>query len=239
MQTVSNTIGDVLSAVSDVPIQAVKVVSAPFRASTYTNIVDTACVSPRKLKTSFQLSPEATAGAWLGTKHSDGTGPFALTYSVFCYGGEGITEIRVDCKNPSLTARPAVMPDAVRVFAGKSRKLMGAAASIIPRLGEEVQGWVVELSLEELTMLDAVFCASAEAPYSPAIGAEYRRQDIAVLCNGVVTPVVTYVANDLTWKGPPTESYLTACRRNVGEFWLCEPEVVIDIRDGSGQRLSS
>ena len=179
--------------------------------------------------------PEFIAGAWLGTHLSqDSEGPHA----VFCFGSNGIEQMRTRCQNPDLEARKAVLPHAARCFASWDEKWQGAVASVIPCSGAEVRGSVVELSAEELKLLDTFENTDSKQPYAPSPSADYRRQDVVVVCDGHPMPAVMYVILDLKWKGPPSRTYLAACQRNIEQFWSAH-QAVLQVRDGAGQLKST
>jgi len=165
------------------------------------------------------------AGAWCDTKltadMAEGT-----RFPVFCYGSNGIEQMRDRCRNDGLSARRARLPDASRVFGGWSQRWDGAVASVHPLVGHEVLGSVVDLDLSEIILLDHFEAPNPELPYSAdAPGAVYHRQDVVVLVEGegggaeVAVVALMYVKVDCTWQGPPSQRYYDACVRNVVQFW--------------------
>jgi uncharacterized membrane protein YgcG len=165
------------------------------------------------------------AGAWCDTKltadMAEGT-----RLPVFCYGSNGIEQMRDRCRNDALTARRARLPDASRVFGGWSERWGGAVASVKPLADHEVQGSVVDLDLSEIILLDHFEAPNPDRPYSAdAPGAVYHRQDVVVLVEGesgaaeVAVAAMMYIKVDCTWRGPPSQRYLDSCARNVAQFW--------------------
>lgn len=122
------------------------------------------------------------SGAWPSTRRTaTGTGPHA----VFSFGSNGIAQLRERCKNPNLIGTPALLEDAVRVFAGASPRWQGGGvASIVPCAGMQVLGNVAWLSSEEILRLDLFERGDpselglSEDPYAP--DGTYRRQDVVV-----------------------------------------------------------
>eukprot|EP00316_Scyphosphaera_apsteinii_P012242 CAMPEP_0119318312 /NCGR_PEP_ID=MMETSP1333-20130426/46027_1 /TAXON_ID=418940 /ORGANISM="Scyphosphaera apsteinii, Strain RCC1455" /LENGTH=407 /DNA_ID=CAMNT_0007324457 /DNA_START=22 /DNA_END=1245 /DNA_ORIENTATION=- len=172
-------------------------------------------------------------GTWRDTMMTCGT---AGPHTVFCYGSNGIEQMRERCRNPKLTARKARLPGSIRVFGGWSSRWGGAVASVLPKHGHSVRGSIVDLSAEELALLDSFEAVkSSKEPYARE-GAVYHRQDVIVLAESdgdqqTPIPAVMYVKTDLEWKGPPSAKYLAACVRNVAQFW--QPAKV-EVRDGHG-----
>lgn len=79
-----------------------------------------------------------------------------------------------------------------------------------------------------------------DEPYE-ATGADeddgYRRQDVVLLSGEHADEpleAVCYVMVHMPWRGPPSERYLEACRRNVGQFW---PTAAVEVRDGRGELI--
>ena len=62
---------------------------------------------------------------------------------VFCFGSNGIEQLRERCKNPKLEAQKACLPGYSRIFAGTNARWNGAVASITEVEGYEVRGSVV------------------------------------------------------------------------------------------------
>ena len=177
------------------------------------------------------------AGAWCDSKltadMAEGT-----RFPVFCYGSNGIEQMRDRCRNDRLMARRARLPDASRVFGGWSERWDGAVASVQPLAGHEVQGSVVDLDLSEIILLDHFEAPNPDRPYSAdAPGAVYHRQDVVVLVEGegggaeVAVAALMYIKVDCTWRGPPSQRYLDSCVRNVAQFW---DGGEIEVRDEHG-----
>ena len=162
------------------------------------------------------------------------------TVPVFCYGSNGIEQLRERCENASLAARPAVLEGYERIFAGFSSRWEGGVASVVPaQPAARVLGSVVELTQTELEKLDVFEDVDSERPESRE--GMYRRVPVVVRTwarmTGVVLPstggaekqdvfpagreeqAVVYVKNDLEWVQKPSERYLRACASNIGQFW--------------------
>ena len=194
-------------------------------------------MSKRPLSAAALLS-SGLAGAmqpgWRDTRMTQGTpGP----HPVFCYGSNGIEQMRERCRNPRLTAYAARLPGSVLVFGSWSERWEGAVASVQPLPNHEVLGSVVDLSAEELHLLDGFECVkSAEEPYA-VDGGMYHRQDVVVLARRggeaveAALAAVMYVMINPEWKGPPSERYVAACMRNIGQFWQAQ----LSVRDALGQ----
>ena len=102
----------------------------------------------------------------------------AKRIAVFCYGSNGIEQVRSRCKNVSIQSEAARLPGWRRVFAGKSKKWDGGGVASILRVDtpssscadeDTIFGSVVWLTPTELEMLDA-----HEGCYEP------RVQDVSV-----------------------------------------------------------
>ena len=95
----------------------------------------------------------------------------------------------------------------------------------------------------------------ADDPYAP--DGTYRRQDLVVRClptsdeAGADAPTsasnagswpqlqaVAYVRVNLDWQGPPTPTYMAACRANVDAFWPDQAQLPFEVRDGSGRLMA-
>ena len=189
------------------------------------------------------------AGAWCETKLTADMAK-GTRFPVFCYGSNGIEQMRDRCRNDALTARRARLPDASRVFGGWSERWDGAVASVQPLADHEVRGSVVDLDLSEIILLDHFEAPNPDRPYSAAApGAVYHRQDVVVLVEGeggaaeVAVAALMYVKVDCTWRGPPSQRYLDSCVRNVAQFWDGGEIAVRDehgnLRQGPGGEGSS
>lgn len=156
---------------------------------------------------------------------------------VFSYGSNGAEQLRTRVKNPTLTPVKALLMDAERVFGGWSGKWGGAVATLVPRTDKAVQGSVVELTEEELAMLDVFEDTEPGNPYG--LSGMYRRQDATVMIGeDLQTPheVVVYIKNDVDWEGPPSEKYLEAIYKNVGAYW---EDAVIEVLDWRGTKMGT
>ena len=74
---------------------------------------------------------------------------------VFGYGSNGVAQLRARCANPTLTLRPARLPDHARVFCLRSPRWgQGGVASLAPSVGQHCLGSVAELTAAEKELLD-------------------------------------------------------------------------------------
>ena len=157
-------------------------------------------------------------------------------FAVFNYGSNGLKQLQERCKNRHLIACEATLIDHLRCFAGASQRWEGGGvASIIPAVGQTVQGSVTFLTEQELCMLDrfelgAAACDAGADPF----GTEgvYRRQRVRVMSGGDEIDALAYVKNDLTWQAPPGDAYLHACWTHMRQFWQ---KSEIEIHNGVGE----
>jgi gamma-glutamylcyclotransferase (GGCT)/AIG2-like uncharacterized protein YtfP len=155
---------------------------------------------------------------------------------VFCYGSNGIAQLRERCENQALIAIPASLPDYDRVFAGKSPKWGGAVASLIKRQGGSVYGSVVRLTEVEMELLDIYEGVDSTDPTSS--DGVYRRERVLAVVDGDREECITYLKNDLSWIQHPSDSYLKACKQNIDQFWSESGEATITVRNGHGKVVS-
>ena len=74
---------------------------------------------------------------------------------VFGYGSNGVAQLRARCSNPTLTLRPARLPDHARVFCLRSPRWgQGGVASLAPAPHQHCLGSVAELSVKEKELLE-------------------------------------------------------------------------------------
>ena len=65
---------------------------------------------------------------------------------VFGYGSNGVAQLRARCSNPTLTLRPARLPDHARVFCLRSPRWgQGGVASLAPSIGQHCLGSVAAI----------------------------------------------------------------------------------------------
>ena len=157
-------------------------------------------------------------------------------HAVFSYGSNGIQQLRQRLKNPKLQFKPAILPNSLRIFCGASKNWEGGGvASIVPMPGWEVKGNIVQLSDEELRLLDRFEGASRQDPYDATPAKGYHRQDVHVLCEidrQIQTiDAVLYVKNNPHWIRLPSNAYLAACQKNIDVFW---PTERVEVRDWRG-----
>ncbi|EOD29048.1 hypothetical protein EMIHUDRAFT_234282 [Emiliania huxleyi CCMP1516] len=164
-----------------------------------------------------------TPGRWCDSRLTEALAS-GERFPVFCYGSNGIEQMRDRCRNGGLTSCRARLPDASRVFGGWSERWAGAVASVQPLAGHEVRGSVVDLDSAEIELLDSFEATNPDAPYGRT-GAVYHRQDVVVLVQReaggpeVAAVALVYVKVDASWRGPPSQRYVDACVRNVLQFW--------------------
>lgn len=162
---------------------------------------------------------------------------------VFCYGSNGVEQVRERVENPAVTAHAASVRDWVRVFAGFSKRWNGGVASIVAHNGGSVFGSVVALTHEEIRRMDVFEGVDSDRPTSTEGVYRHEYIDVSVRGQGVHR-ALAYVKNDLTWRGPPSTEYLRACKRNIEQFWTQPQEdgapgaVTITVRKGDGTVVS-
>lgn len=157
---------------------------------------------------------------------------------VFSYGSNSSIQLRARVLNPSLVCCPASVENFTRIFCLASKNWSvtatpSGAASLAPQRDSSTFGCAALMSDEELERLDDFEGYIAEAPEEgvyrrapvtmrvwPYVGAntdEYR-----------VEHGIAYIANNSTWRCPPSEQYLTAIHVMLREQWS-HPDHPIDI----------
>eukprot|EP00966_Prymnesium_polylepis_P205369 4759142-Prymnesium_polylepis.1 len=156
----------------------------------------------------------------------------ARRIAVFCYGSNGVDQLRERCQNPTLTAKAAHAPNHVLCFAGWSTRWQGAVATIVPQPGSTVYGSVVYLDDAALRLLDGFEGFNASNPQRGV----YRREPIVCYLEESNTDpgAISYIKTDLTWRGEPSEAYLTACLRHITGVWPRHPQS-LNVRDAAGR----
>ena len=142
----------------------------------------------------------------------------------FCYGSNGIEQIRQRCKNAELQSEAALLRGWCRVFAGSSKRWGGGGvASIIPSEGDAVHGSVVKLSMEELEMLDVFEGCDSSNPSSKDNGNVYYRDEVSVEVGQgdtvSTTPAIAYIKTNREWRGKSSIEYRRACLKNISQYW--------------------
>ena len=139
----------------------------------------------------------------------------------FCHGSNSVLQLRQRLRNPFLTAERARVRGFQRIFAGYSRKWGGGGvASLVEKKDAETLGSIVYLTAAEFDHLDR-FEGIPEGADPFGVDFEenrYRRQWVRVE-DGEELFGIAYVRNNGLWRGFPSDAYLTACTRNVGQFW--------------------
>lgn len=142
----------------------------------------------------------------------------------FCHGSNSVVQLRQRLQNPFLTAERGRVRGFQRIFAGYSRKWGGGGvASLVEKKDAETLGSIVYLTESEFDHLDR-FEGIPEGADPFGVDFEenrYRRQWVRVE-DGEELFGIAYVRNNGLWRGFPSEAYLTACARNVGQFWAAE-----------------
>lgn len=156
--------------------------------------------------------------------------------AVFCYGSNGIQQMRERCENEKLIANRAHLPEYARVFAGNSSRWKGAVSSIIPLAGTTVFGSVVMVNEEELDKLDPYEGVDSRDPTSKR--GVYRREQVEVEVDDGTLPCIVYIKNQLHWQGPPSDGYLRACKKNIEQYWSEDGNVAVTVRRGDGTIVS-
>lgn len=144
----------------------------------------------------------------------------ASRVTVFSYGSNGTAQLRARVQNPELRSRPAYVENYVRIFCLESFGWGGGAvASLHPvPSGGKTWGAVVDLTEHELSLLDRF-----EGGYS--------KQNIqATVCTAdgreEHVEAVAYIADDSTFREPPTEQYLVAIHLMLREHWDMSEETI-------------
>uniref|UniRef100_A0A7S4L402 Gamma-glutamylcyclotransferase AIG2-like domain-containing protein n=1 Tax=Paramoeba aestuarina TaxID=180227 RepID=A0A7S4L402_9EUKA len=145
----------------------------------------------------------------------------------FCFGSNGLTQLKERIETDNLKAYPAVVPDYVRVYSGKSNKWDGGCvASIVESKGAFVLGSVVPLSPKQMEKLDR-FEGISEGDDPFGMEGWYRRHWVSYHDNMEEAKnksnekrAIAYVMNPRSWTARgPSEKYLNACHRNISQFW--------------------
>ena len=138
---------------------------------------------------------------------------------VFGYGSNGVAQLRARCANPTLTLRPARLPDHARVFCLRSPRWgQGGVASLAPAPNQHCLGSVAELSVKEKELLDRF-----EKP-------AYRDVEVTIEVRGddgayIQRQAIAYVGGSgedaftLPFTTPPSEAYLVAIRSHLRDHW--------------------
>lgn len=113
-------------------------------------------------------------GRGAGDRSSVAASSGSRTTPVFCFGSNGAEQLKERLKGVDLSdnivARPALLDDYERIFAGSGSWRNGAVASVAPRDGAKVLGSLVDLTEKQVERLD-------EFEGHPFV---YKRQEITV-----------------------------------------------------------
>lgn len=162
---------------------------------------------------------------------------------VFSYGSNSCTQLRARVLNPNLTCLPASVENFTRVFCLSSKNWStnstpSGSASLAPAEGACTYGCAALMTDAELERLDVFEGCNAE---SPELGV-YRRTQIGINVwpsrgapNSQQECGIAYIANNMTWRFPPSEQYLTAIHVMLREQWQqpgdeCESDINIVVR---------
>eukprot|EP00054_Salpingoeca_dolichothecata_P013837 m.77486 g.77486 ORF g.77486 m.77486 type:complete len:447 (+) comp20680_c0_seq1:172-1512(+) len=175
---------------------------------------------------------------------------------VFCYGSNGVAQLRERCLNDCLTSSAAFLKGYLRVFAGKSQRWDGGAvANIMPaealglpglqdqaissQLPLHVKGSIVRLSTKELLILDTYegfpnwYCRKC-VTVMERVKPQAPSADVSKIGDHQYRPLraLAYVMTKTVWHGPPAKCYLDAIDRHLGDFW---DKYHVEIRRPDGQ----
>ena len=143
---------------------------------------------------------------------------------LFCYGSNGIEQVRRRVNNYSLKSYKCELPFYRRIFAGRSSGWQnGGVASIIHVDDPKVscRGTCVFLSEEEMKKMDKFEGIVSNNPYdkNPYVNV-YSRENVKIkTSNGTILDGIAYVKNDNNWLAYPSNDYLNACYKNIYLFW--------------------
>jgi len=158
----------------------------------------------------------------------------------FCHGSNSVFQLRERLNNPFLTAEGACVRGFQRIFAGYSRKWGGGGVASLERNSDAVTyGSIVYLTSAEFDMLDRFEGIPVGAnPFGGDFDQNrYRRQWVAVGDAASELYAIAYIRNNVLWRGFPSDRYLTACARNIAQFWpdiVASPEGLL-VHDGDGK----
>jgi len=144
-----------------------------------------------------------------------------IGHYLFCYGSNSLSQLKKRLNNKDLEGKKAYLPGYARIFAGHSNKWNGGTASIIESYDNQyVKGCIVYLKESEYKKLDKFEGAHKnENPFSK-IDNIYRRKYITVKdINDQSIPCICYIKNNHNWISYPSDEYLNAIKKNLGDFW--------------------
>ena len=154
---------------------------------------------------------------------------------VFSYGSNSSIQLRARVENPDLKCVGAIVDGYTRVFCLSSMNwsvsnVPSGAASLAREDGSFTYGCAALLSEKELAMLDGFEGYNSR---NPSRGV-YRREPMTIQVRTSdeeyeCVEGIAYVANDMVWKYPPSEQYLTAIHVMLQENWSFD-NIVISIK---------
>ena len=172
-----------------------------------------------------------------------------MTTPIFCYGSNGIDQIRERCQNPYLIARPALLQNYIRIFGGESKRWdHGAVASILNlptaentldgKKSNKVYGSVVDLTPTEVDLLDVfegvrfgiyrrVKVMGKVKPHVENVTIKQKGKNIHDCVNTQEDELKdeeceVYILNQKYsgWVREPSRRYLLAIQKNLEPFWI-------------------
>ena len=131
---------------------------------------------------------------------------------LFSYGSNHTAQLADRIGRQVTDGQRAVLKGYQRVFRGWSVRWDGGVASLEPKRGATTYGWAAKLTAAELAKLD-VYEGVASGHYARSV----VKIDLPDLGKKNVT-AIAYVSRDPEHHAP-SEAYLEACARTVGEWW--------------------
>lgn len=124
---------------------------------------------------------------------------------LFSYGSNSTEQLKKRiCIKRDLLLKSGYIKNYIRIFSGKSQKWNGGIATIYPCLGEKVYGIIVDLSKEELNILN--FFEKG-----------YHLEKINVIINNNEKECYVYIKNNNLFIDMPSEEYMLAINKMLNE----------------------
>lgn len=101
------------------------------------------------------------------------------------------------------------LDDHWRVFRGYSQRWRGGVASLEPRRGQSVYGYVAKVTAPDLAVMDR---------YEGVAGGSYQRKTLQVKTPSGRVSAVAYASTSRDHM-PPSREYLEAVAKTIGAFW--------------------
>ena len=124
---------------------------------------------------------------------------------LFSYGSNSIKQLKNRLKTDEITSKPAVLHGWIRIFCSYSFKWDGGIASIHRNDDSNVYGSVVDLSDEQMNIIDK---------YE---GNGYIRYNVDVYVDGVKMNAICYICKDYEYIMKPSNEYIKAIQQNMLE----------------------